>query len=200
MKLVFQGETIVVDESLSVQQIIETIDNILTDQYFFSHLLIEEQEVYDDLEEYLYEVVGTDITIEIVAKTVQQFINEVLVMTTDYLERAIPEMPMLASHFYKSPNASDWQTFSDMIEGMQWLYQSIETIDQLKQKPTNWNDCIYQAAQLQVELQTLQEAVENTDSVLIADIVQYELLPIYQKLDSIFNTIIDNEVQRYDVN
>lgn len=200
MKFVFQGETMVVDESLSVQQIIETINDLLADQYFFSHLLVNDKEVYDELEEYLYEVVDTDITIEIVAKTMQQFVNEVLVMATDYFERAIPEMNTLANGFYKSPTANDWQAFSDLIEGMQWLYQSIETVDQLKQKPVNWNDCIYHAAQLQVELQTLQEAIENSDSILIADIIQYEILPIYQKLETTFNTMIDNEVQRYDLN
>lgn len=200
MELLFKDKTIQFDILPSVEEVIEKINELLADQYYYSHLIIDGEEIYEELENYLLQSLESIMTLEVVVKTVREFVNDVLIMAADYLTTAVPEMTSLADGFYKNPTADNWGEFSAMLEGMQWLNHSIDLIDKAKERPANWDECINHAVQLQMELKNLEEAVGNTDSVLIADIIQYELLPIYEALQAEFNTTIDTEVERHDLN
>jgi hypothetical protein len=200
VELIFKNETVQFDKQVSVEEIIEKIDKLLANRYYYSHLIVDGEEIYENLESYLLESLGSISTIEVAVKTVREFINEVLLMASNYLTDGIPKMTVLANQFYQNPSADNWLDFSSMLEGMQWLNQTIDLIDKAKERPGNWNECIQLAVQLQLELKNLEEAIENTDHVLIADIIQYELLPIYEALQTEFNTTIDTEVERHDIN
>ncbi|USK69971.1 hypothetical protein [Peribacillus asahii] len=200
MDLILNNQTIQYDAKPSVEEIIEKINELLSDQYYFSHLIVDGEEVHEDPESYLVECLESISRIEVVSKTIREFVSEVLLLAEDYLKRAIPEMTALIDGFYQSPNADNWKNFSDMLEGMQWLNQIIGLIDQAKARPNNWDECIKLAAQLDMELKNLEEAVKNADSVLIADMIQYELIPIYEALAVELKTTIDTEVKRNDTN
>jgi hypothetical protein len=200
MELIFKNETVQFGELSSVEEIIEKINELLADQYYFSHLIVDGEEIYEDPESYLLNSLESISTIEVAVKTIQEFVNEVLIMAKDYLTNAIPEMTSLADGFYQNPTSENWVDFSAMLEGMQWLNKTINVIDKAKERPANWNECIKLAAQFEMELKNLEQAVENSDNVLIADIIQYELLPVYEALLEEINTTIDTEVERYDLN
>jgi len=200
VELIFKNETVQLEQLLSVEEIIQKIDELLANQYYYSHLIVNGEEIYEELESYLLKSLESIVSIEVVVKTVREFVNEVLIISADYLIGAIPEMTLLADGFYQKPTSENWKIFSEMLEGMLWLNKSIDLIDKAKVRPENWNECIQLAVQLQLELKNLEEAIENTDNVLIADIIQYELLPIYEALQTEFNTTIDTEGERYDLN
>ena len=200
MKLIFKNQTVQFAELATVEEVIEKINELLADHYYYSHLIVDGKEIYEQLESFLIESLDSISTIELVVKTVREFVDEVLIMAKDYLTDAIPEMTSLADGFYQSPTSENWGEFSNMLEGMQWLNQTINLIDKSKERPANWNECIKLAAEFEMELKNLEQAVENTDSVLIADIIQYELLPVYEALLIEVNTTIDTEVTRNDLN
>lgn len=200
MELIFKNQTVQFAELASVEEVIEKIYELLADQYYYSHLIVDGKEIYEQLESFLIESLESISTIELVVKTVREFVDEVLIMAKNYLTDAIPEMTSLADGFYQYPTSENWGEFSNMLEGMQWLNQTISLIDKAKERPTNWNECIKLAAEFEMELKNLEQAVENTDSVLIADIIQYELLPVYKALLIEVNTTIDTEVTRNDLN
>lgn len=56
----------------------------------------------------------------------------------------------------------------------------IEKIDQIKHSIVNWGKFVKSIAVFEVELPNLMEAIENKDSILIADIIQYEILPQFE--------------------
>lgn len=200
MELIFKNKIVQYDELPSPEEIMTKINELLTDQYYYSHLIVDEVEVYEEPESYFLKRQESISTIEIAVKTVQEFVNEVLIMADNYLKRAIPEMKVLADGFYQNPKADKWNDFSVMLEGMQWLNQLVDSIDKAKERPGNWNECIKHAFQLEIELKNLEKAVVNIDSVLIADIIQYELLPVYEALRVEFNKSIDTEGELYDFN
>lgn len=200
MELIFKNETLQFDELPSVEEIIEKINELLANQYYYSHLIVDGEEIYEDPESYLLESLESIATIEVAVKTVREFVNGVLIMASDYLEGTIPNMTALSEGFYQNPNSNNWGEFSNMLEGMQWLNQTIDLIDKVKERPENWDECIKLAVQLQIELKNLETVVENADNVLIADIIQYEILPLYEAIQEEFNRTIDTEVERNDLN
>lgn len=200
MKLIFKNEMIHFSEIPSVEEIIDKINELLNNEYYYSHLIVDGEEIYKEPDTFLVESLASISTVEVVVKTAREFVDELLLMAADYLTGAIPEIPALADGFYQNPKAENWEIFSAMLEGMQWLNQTIDLIDKSTERPGNWDECIKLAVQLQMELKNLEQAVENTDSVLIADIILYELLPVYEALQVEFNTTVDTEVERDDLN
>lgn len=200
MELIFKNQTVQFAELTSVEEVMEKIYELLADQYYYSHLIVDGKEIYEQLESFLIESLESISIIELVVKTVRDFVDEVLIMAKNYLTDAIPEMTSLSDGFYQNPSSEHWSEFSNMLEGMQWLNQTINLIDKSKVRPANWNECIKLAAEFEMELKNLEQAVVNIDSVLIADIIQYELLPVYEALLVEVNTTIDTEVTRNDLN
>lgn len=200
MKLLIAEQTIHFDKQPSVEELVAKINELLTDDYYFSHLIVDGLDVFEEPEPYLADELPHIAELEVVAQTAAQLINNSLLTAEDYLKRAQPEMTVLADCFYQQPSAEQWASFSDMLEGMQWLHQIIASIDGMKAKPSNWDEYLKLAATLEVELKNLEEAVENSDTVLMADMIQYELLPLYESLGKEIQTTIDTEGTRDDVN
>lgn len=200
MELLFQNQKIQFDQQPSVDFIIEKINSLLGTSFYLSHLVADSINVYDDPEQYLLENLETIQTLEVVAQTTEELLNDILLTAENYLKRAVAEFVNLTNAFYNIPTPENWTNFSDLLEGMQWINQIISTIDQMKRKPINWEQYIKLSAKLEVELKNMEEAVINSDHVLIADIIQYELLPIYETLQQEIKTTIDTEGIRHDVN
>jgi len=200
VELIFGSQTVQFETMTSVKEIIEKINELMTDQYYFSHLVVDGVEVYEEPENYLFERLVTTTKIEVIAKTYREYVNEVLIMSKDYIKRSIPELSVLADGFYQNPTASDWTNFSDMLEGVQWFNQMILLINNLKERPLNWDEIINLSSKLKSELENLEEAVENKDYILIADIIQYEILPLYEGFESEIHTTLITEGYHHDFN
>ncbi|OLN24034.1 hypothetical protein BTO30_01040 [Domibacillus antri] len=200
MEFIFQEQVIQFDQDPTVEQIIEQINTWLNNSYYFSHLIVDGVNVYEEPEQYLTENLGSIDKLEIVARTAKEFTNEILLSAENYLQGAIPELTKLSDGFYNNPASDTWDDFGDMLEGMQWLNQIIVSIDQLPKQPQNWDEYLKLAATLEVELKNLEEAMENSDNVLIGDIIQYEMAPLYEAFEKEIQTTIDTEGSRHDVN
>lgn len=200
MELIFGSQTVQFETMPSVKEIIEKINELMTDQYYFSHLVVDGVEVYEEPENYLFERLVTTSRIEVIAKTIREYVNELLLISKDYIKRAIPELTVLADGFYQNATAAEWKNFSEMLEGVQWLNQMTLLINNSKERPLNWDEIINLSAKLKSELENLEEAVGNKDNILIADIMQYELLPLYEGLESEIHTTLVTEGYHHDFN
>ncbi|AKP48490.1 hypothetical protein [Bacillus smithii] len=183
----------------SVNDVIEKINEETNDHYFFSHFIADGKEIYEDHELFLEDHLTEISELEIVLKTVKQFINDILLSASEYIQRAKPELPHLVDEFYHHSDQTTWDRFMDFLEGLEWLNQMIATIDRTKQRPENWDQYLNIAAALKEHLKSLQEALENQDEVLIADTIQYELLPLLEELGKEIDSTIDQEGYRYDI-
>lgn len=199
MKLIFQDEKRILDEP-SVDVIIETINEWLSQEYYFSYFIVNGTPIYDEPETYLDDQLENIDTLEIIGRTSKELKNDLLLSAEHYIERSIPELSTLSEQFYGTTNQETWNQFGDMLEGIQWLNQLITSIDELKIQPNNWNEYLTIAATLENELKNLEEALQNKDHVLIGDIIQYEIEPIYQSLQHEVKHSIDKEGMRHDIN
>lgn len=166
-----------------IQQLIDTINETLVEKnVYFSHMVVDGEEVFDDPAEYIFNNIEKVQQIYIKVKTIKQFVNNVMVSLNTYTERAIPEIQRLVDQFYQNPSSESWATLEQLLEGIEWIYQTIKNIDRANKTQYKWGEYLKVAATFEVELPNLMDAIENKDTILIADIIQYEILPQFQKV------------------
>jgi hypothetical protein len=187
------------DVDLLFNQINETLKK---SGLYLSHMNIDGMEVYDDYYEYILDKLDEIKTINIEMITLRQWIDNMMVSMKDYVDRIVPETSRLSDQFYQNQTTA-WGDFVQLMEGLQWVTSTLNVIDSLsKEKPiyVNWNDFLQLFTSIQQELKDLEEAVNNKDTVLIGDILEYEVTPLLENLQKTVNNTIDNEVKRHDLN
>ncbi|GAB2545152.1 hypothetical protein [Gracilibacillus alcaliphilus] len=159
---------------------------------YFSHLLVDGVEVFEQHDTYMKEHISNLDQIEVVLKSIQELIEETLLSTNHYITRAIPEIEELAEQFYNHPDEAAWMKFDQLLQGLQWMIEMMQLVDQNNQYVSNWKEYISSTETLKQQLTELLEAVENKDMVLLADIIQYELLPVLEQLKQHIENSINN--------
>lgn len=199
MKLLFQNETYEFISTPSVEEVIEKINDLLGKEYYFSHFDVDGNEISVEPEQYLQRFLGEVEQIEVIAIGAKQFVNDLLVSAENYLAGAIPKVTELAEAFYNNPVGDNWLDLNDLLEGVGWLGMMIETVEASIVRPENWAGIVQAISDLQNEFEPLEEALENTDTVLIGDILQYEVVSVFEELFTGIQGIIDNEGIRHDI-
>jgi len=105
--------------------------------------------------------------------------GEILTSTVEYLERAIPMVGKLAEGFYNGPDKAVWERFNQLLEGFQWLVNGQEHLR--KRFPT---DAELQSLQVVFcgKLAELSEALENSDFIFMADLLNFEIIPVLESV------------------
>lgn len=199
MKLIFEQQQFEYSQTASVEEIIEKINELLSKGYFFSHFIADGTEIYEDHETYLDVNLDRIETIEIIAKTEEEFLNDILLSAEDYSKQAKPELEALADGFYSNPTAETHNSFGQLMEGLQWLDEMLALIVESNVELPNSARYTELIQSLQAEIAGLGEAVENSDNVLTADIIQYELIPIFEQLEIAIGETIDTVGTRHDL-
>ncbi|GAA0285619.1 hypothetical protein GGQ92_001070 [Gracilibacillus halotolerans] len=201
MKIILNdNETAVEVNPSSTEEIIKYIFQLKDEDKMISHVTIDGQAVYTNLDEYLEDKVNQIEMIQVITRSQKEFINETLVTAEEYLTNAIPELTNLVEAFYQNATQGDWDTFRDFTEGLKWLTDMIANIDHLKNRPSNWEGYVEAYRTIEEHIQSLAEAMENKDETLIADIINYEILPLYKSIKILITKTIDTEGCRLDVN
>lgn len=200
MKLLFQEQTVELNNDSTIEHVIQHINELLGKEYYFSHLIANGQEVIEAPEEFLARNLTSIKELEVVAIDAKKFINDLLLSSEEYVERAIPHIKDLFEAFYHNPNRDHWISLSELFEGIQWLASMITTVNDSIAKPQNWDAVFEPATEMQEELGEFEEALENADTVLVADILQYEVLPVFEVFAVEIKKAIDTEGMRYDLN
>lgn len=200
MNVIFKNKSEIIEGVTTTEDVIEKINNLVEDNYYFSHLIVDGQEVYETLEEILLDGFTNIRELEIIAKTESELINDVLLTTEDYIKRAKPEMELLANAFYKNPSRSDWEKYSQLLEGIQWINQMVVSIDSLGVKSEVWEAFLIVKSQIELNVKELQVAMNNQDIILMGDLIQYELKPLFENLEVESKNFIDSRGVRHDSN
>ncbi|MGI8349273.1 hypothetical protein NiCM35_05800 [Niallia circulans] len=186
MELHLSSEMLIYENSVkNIDILIEKINEDLEkNKLYFSHLIINGKEVYSDFEEQIMEQINTIKKIELVTKTIDEFISDLTVSLNEYSNRAIPSIKQLTEQFYQSPTEESWGVLQDLLEGLNWVYSTIKSmgnteLNEYKEKLLNV------ANHFEVELPNLLDAIENRDYILIGDIISYEILPQFESIESI---------------
>ncbi|SES84461.1 hypothetical protein SAMN05660297_00695 [Natronincola peptidivorans] len=190
-----------------VEDLFNEIDKVLQDRhYFLSHFVVDGVEIYQDYEEYLLENIASIEEIRVEVKILKELVEEVLLSTKDYLQRAVPLVKDLGEAFYQTPKEESWQSLADLLGGIQWILQSFVNIDQNKHLeeivPSYelWNEYVQHLLKLNDNILDLHSAVENQDMVLIADMLTYEINPIFEEMFQKLQEMLPEEVYNSHAN
>lgn len=183
------------------------INDIVSDtNLIFSHLIIDGLEVYNDYYDYFLDNIRNIEEVTVVTKTVKKMSEEILLSTIDYIERVIPEIEILSNEFYKTPSKESWHKLMDLIEGIKWIMDTFVAIDSNEQLKNivnsyeEWNiyaKGIYELNELIIEF---EEILENSDFVSTADILSYEIIPLFNNMKEKLLKLISEEVEINDIN
>lgn len=204
----------ILDRILEYENKINIFDDIATEinntvkksNLVFSHLVIDGVEVYNDFYDYFLDNIKNIKEIIVVTKTTREISKEIILSTIDYIERAIPEIDILSNEFYRTPSSESWNKLIDLIEGFKWIIDTFVTIDtnsQLKDIVKNyeeWNLYAKDVYSLKVLLNEFEEILENSDLVSTADILSYEIVPLFEEMKDKLKKLVLEEVDIDDIN
>lgn len=199
----------ILDKSLEYenkQEVLDTIfkeiDNIVNSaNMIFSHLIIDGQEVYNDFYDYFLDNMKNIQEVKVVTRTAKEAFEEILLSTIDYLNRAIPEIEVLSNEFYKTPSRESWGKLGDLLEGVKWIMDTFMIIDadfglkNIVNSYEDWNiyaEDIYKLNEILIEF---EEILENSDFVSTADILSYEIIPLFNDMKKKLEKLISEEVE-----
>lgn len=159
-----------------VSELIEQKDTI------FSHLLVDDAEVYEDHEAYINKRINEIMKIEIVTRSTNEMIWETMESVNEYLQRAVPALKELVDNSYDNFTEKTWEGISQLTEGLQWVLQFKTFTQSAPEQPANWEEFEEKFGACEEHLTPLLEAIEAQDTVLISDILAYEITPAFEGL------------------
>ncbi|MFD0680768.1 MULTISPECIES: hypothetical protein [unclassified Paenibacillus] len=180
-----------------IPSILQTIESsVSTHSLYVQSIVVDEQEVHVPLDDYILEHIETVDRIEIVTVDHKEMVSSLVSEGTDYLARALPSMNQLADRFYQNPDKETWARLDHFLEAIGWFDTILGTLSQVFTEDTNIDTI---RNDLQARLVDFQESLLNQDTVLIADMIIYEFMPLFENLQTSLDAI-KNEVKEYDTN
>jgi len=139
--------------------------------------------LYSNYENFLVENMNRVQTVNIRTLTVRESIIDTENSLKDYLDRFIPEAFKISQHFYGDLTEEHWGRFSDFIGGLDWILKALSFETELyKIDRTNPPGYLLLIDNLSELVAQLGSALENMDLVTVGDLMQYELVPLLQKI------------------
>lgn len=188
MKLIINKKSTEFKNAVSeVKPLLAAIIQVLAeDNLELSHLLVDGVAVYQDYEDYLSGQIETIAEVEVITLELKPLIEETLNSAFDYIGNALGLLKPLAEAYYQSPGPDAWKRLAELFEGLGWLLDTMNRIDQIDQLHLYilnydiWNEYVQTLKGLNTQIAELEQAMLNKDSVLIGDLILYEILPIFE--------------------
>lgn len=184
MQLIYKDEQIeLVRNKSALTAIFEKVTELIEQKdTVFSHLIIDDEDVYENHEAYINEKINTIMRIEIVTRSTNEMIWETMESIREYLERAIPALTELVEGSYENFAEETWKGIGQLSEGMEWMLQFKTFTKAAPEKPANWDEFEKSFEAGEEQFAQLLEAIEAQDTVLVLDILAYEITPAYKTI------------------
>lgn len=167
----------------AVDQAFEQIHQLLmTSNQRVSCLEVDETAVYTDFERYIANNLAEINTIIVRVKTLKELLDEAIVSIQDYAARAIPEIDKLVDQFFREVNQETWNTFSNLLEGLQFIMDTLEVLSSQQALCKSFERFILLKQEMARKICSLQAALESQDRVRLSDVLLYEIIPSLQAL------------------
>lgn len=186
MKLILDNEQWELENNRSsIQVILEVVSNeIEKDNVVFSHLIVDGSEIYESHETYLETQIGNISSIQIITRSHNEMISETMQSIHDYLNGAVPALQDLIKNSFDTFSDETWHGINQLAEGMQWILRFAAFTQNSNKKPKYWDHIEKSVVACETSFKQLMEGVEMQDTVLILDILLYEVVPAYEKLNN----------------
>ncbi|WP_026894442.1 hypothetical protein [Clostridiisalibacter paucivorans] len=174
--------------------------------YTFSHFEVNGHKVYEDFNNYFFDNIKKIEEVKVIVKTFKQFAQDIFKTTYDYLDNAIRELDILSNEFYKYPGKESWRKLAYALDGISWIMDTYMLIDKSTELKTvvesyeTWNLYKEDINSLIELLREFEYIIESKDFVSIADILSYEIIPIFEHMKDKICIISVEEVLSSDIN
>ena len=190
MKLLILKETFELENKIeSVEKIFDYIKQAIDEtEYNFSYMIVDGKEINDEFEIYLEDNIKSIDEVKVVMLTVKEMIRDNLIIIDDYVDRAIPIVTSLSDKFCKEPEVEDWKQISELFEGIGFIFDTLESIDNMENLNEIvsdykvWNEYVSEVKSLDDILKKLNLAIENDDTDLIGSVLSGEIVPVFKKM------------------
>ncbi|MED1439682.1 hypothetical protein P4U23_14170 [Aeribacillus composti] len=189
MNIIFQDKVLKINENNldELEKFMKHVNARLNENgLVFSHFLVNGTPFYSDIQGLINEYSNQEVPVEIVGITEREWMLELKHEGYQYIERAEQVLIQLSEKLYAGENTGDiWQQFVHLSEGLNYLYQ-IFSQSKLGENHENI------VAGIRSVSEQLLQAMENLDFTLIADFIQYELLPLFAQMKEILKAEDDS--------
>jgi hypothetical protein len=163
---------------------------------FIASLLVNGEEVVDSISEKSRRLDGID-SIEITTETPVRLVGKILDEGENYIDGLRDCLMKVAGHFTSgSECAAD--SFAEAVQGLQWFVQMTDFIEctlnlDFQKLLRNGRPVAEYVNSLNGILQEIVNAQEGSDPVLLADIIEYDLVPHLEEWKEIY-TLFEREL------
>ncbi|WP_010648156.1 hypothetical protein [Oceanobacillus massiliensis] len=202
MQIIYDNDQLNIDNNIGViNEIFNKVNMAIENKNIvFSHLVIDGVDVYENHVAYIEERMDSITKIEIITRNMKEMIWETMDSIHVYLKRAIPALNELVDESYENFSRNSWDGIDQLAEGMQWILQFMTFTKTAHQQPPNWQEIKKSLLQCETSFAQLLEAVEAKDTILITDILSYEVTPAYESLANHLAIALDDKEFLKNVN
>ncbi|HJB24204.1 MAG TPA: hypothetical protein H9946_08675 [Candidatus Jeotgalibaca pullicola] len=146
---------------------------------------VDGEEIYSDYDNYLLDNINQINEIEIQLISYDDLVMDTLETGHEYLENAPQLIEELANDFYQNPKDESWNTLADLLGGLDWMIAMRHAIlaepklEEVVRNQDGWTVYSEIVSELSEVIPEFEEAVINKDTVMIADILSYEIKTRY---------------------
>lgn len=167
-------------------------------QLHISHMTIDGEEIYEDYQERIKQQLNEINRVQVNVVTMKQFIDELITSSYSYCVQVVQQLPELSSQFYQTPAQEAWQQFQSFLEGVEWLNQLIGLIGEQASLYNNAAAFSEIGSALNQVMSELLEGMERQEHTVIGDLLQYEIVPLIEKLQHELHQTIGEGVSLND--
>jgi hypothetical protein len=114
----------------------------------------------------------------------KQLQRETIETAAEYLERIIPGITHTVSLFQEGNEVDAWEWMKNIVDGLQYIYDVVELTKDLQIEPVEMDG-------FKDYLQEMVDAIENGDSILLCDLLEYEIIPIMEEIYQKLKPLVD---------
>lgn len=112
-----------------------------------------------------------------------------------YNKKLINACHSIGSLFYGELNEEDWNSFSMLLEGVQWVYNHIRGIHAILYRNSQNDDLTYFLKEVEESLENILKEIEQVmnekEYTQLADAISYQLSEIFVELDTQLTQVIE---------
>ncbi|MBU5440991.1 hypothetical protein [Paenibacillus sp. MSJ-34] len=127
----------------------------------------------------------------VVTVTQREAMKESLQELQNYLPKLIKATDSIAELYYEEVTEQTWDLFTQLVEGMNWVYQAIDLcvkdMEQLDERLSLCNQLKQILRDLSIQFPAINDALETQDYISVGDVLKYELKPLFEHLNDIIS-------------
>ena len=167
----FQGETLreVLDEIVKSHQ-----------GTYIRRVWLDGQEVSTSASDTLMSPVSSIELLELELADLKDLMANNLSNAKEYLEKLIPGFQKAADLFRMGNEQEAHKFYLQILDGIDWISQVVQTVVNSRNKELEGQDLKDRQERLTGLMTQMLEANQNQDWVLLADLLEYEMIPFYE--------------------